>query len=145
MRKLFLVTLIIAAAFIVAPAQEQQQPPPPPPQEQQITTQPATADEIRNMGKAPIVPNGIGRLDARVFDSEGSPVRNAYVELESNRTDGYFCESWSSTDERGVAVLPPIHMGRLTLIVKAKGFKTQKVIVPTNSIDQPVRVTLVKK
>ncbi|CAN5328270.1 MAG: carboxypeptidase-like regulatory domain-containing protein [Pyrinomonadaceae bacterium] len=145
MRKLFLVTLIIAAAFIVAPAQEPQQPPPPSPQEQQITTQPATADEIRNMGKAPTVPNGIGRLDARVFDSEGNPVRNAYVELESNRTDGYFCESWSSTDERGVAVLPPIHMGRLTLIVKAKGFKTQKVIVPTNTIDQPVRVTLVKK
>jgi len=144
MRKSFLVALVIAAACIAAPAQEQQQQPPPPPQEPAMT-QPADSDGLRNMGRAPTEPNGIGRLDARVFDGEGNPVSGAYVELESNRTDGYFCESWNYSDGRGVAVLPAIHMGRLTLIVKAKGFKTQKLTVPTNTVGEPVRVTLVKK
>lgn len=142
MRKSFLVTLCVAAAFSAAPAQEQQQLPP---LQEQAITQPADSGEIRNMGKAPMVPNGIGRLDARIVDGAGHPVRDAYLKLESNRTDGYFCESWNTTDARGVAVLPPIHMGRLTLIVKAKGFKTQKVLVPTNTLDQPVSVTLVKR
>ena len=122
MRKLILATLFITAACALAAAQD-----------------------IPNMGKAPTQENGIGRLDARVFDESGNPVRDVSLKLESRRSDGFFCESWNSTDERGVAVLPPIHMGRLRLIVKAKGYEDQKLEVSPSTLNEPLRVTLVKK
>lgn len=125
MRKLFLSTFFIAAVFALANAQSQ--------------------GDIPNQGRAPTQPNGMGKLDARVFDETGNPVRGVYLKLESERTDGYFCESWNSTDERGVAVLPPIHMGRLRLIVKAKGYENQKLDVDASTLNEPVRVTLVRK
>ena len=126
----FLISLfLVVATFSVGLAQEQSQNPNDPP----------------NMGAAPKEANGIGRLDLRVVDESGNPVRNAHAKLESTRTDGYFCESWNDTDERGVAVLPPIHMGALKLKVKAKGFKTMEIEVPASSLNQPVRITMVKK
>jgi hypothetical protein len=126
----FLAALIVAAAaFSFALAQGPSQDPNGPP----------------NMGMAPKTMNGIGRLDLRVVDQDGNPIRNAYAKLESTRTDGYFCESWNDSDERGVAVLPPIHMGNLKLIVKAKGFQKLSLNVPASDLDQPVRVTMIKK
>ncbi|HVG30859.1 MAG TPA: carboxypeptidase-like regulatory domain-containing protein [Pyrinomonadaceae bacterium] len=101
--------------------------------------------DIPNMGKAPVGANGIGRLDARVFDESGNPVRGVSLKLESNRSDGFFCESWNSSDERGVAVLPPLHMGRLRLIVKAKGYYDQKLDVDASTLGEPYRITLKKK
>jgi hypothetical protein len=131
MRKLFITALIIVASFGLALAQDSG------------TTK--TTEEIPNMGRAPKVPDGIGRLDLRVFDEAGNPVGRAFVRLESNRSDGFFCESWNTTNDKGVAVLPPIHMGRLTLIVKAKGYGTYKVEIPVDTLDEPVRVTLLRK
>ena len=128
MRKLLLATLFVAAAFTAAPAQDS-------------TSQ---GQDIPNMGRAPSEPNGIGRLDARVVDEAGNPVRGVSLKLESRRTDGYFCESWNTTDERGVAVLPPIHMGRLRLVVKARGYEDQKLDVNPASLNEPLRITLVK-
>ena len=126
----FLISLfLVVATFSIGLAQEQSQNPNDPP----------------NMGAAPKEANGVGRLDLRVVDESGNPVRNARAKLESTRTDGYFCESWNDTDERGVAVLPPIHMGTLKLKVKAKGYKTMEIEVPASSLNQPVRITLVKK
>jgi hypothetical protein len=126
----FLAALAIAAAtFSIALAQGPSQDP----------------NNLPNMGVAPKVVDGIGRLDLRVVDENGNPIRNAYVKLESMRTDGYFCESWNDTDERGVAVLPPIHMGSLKLHVKAKGYNKVKMDVPASSLSEPVRVTLHKK
>jgi hypothetical protein len=132
MRKLFLATIIIVATFSVAAAQD-------------TASSSSGQSDIPNMGRAPSQPNGIGRLDARVFDEAGNPVRGAYLKLESERTDGYFCESWNSSDERGVSVLPPLHMGNLKLIVKAKGYETLKLNVPADSLNEPLRVTLVRK
>ena len=123
MRKLLLATLFVAAATALAPAQ---------------------AQDIQNMGRAPSEPNGIGRLDARVVDEAGNPVKGVRLHLESRRTDGYFCESWNWTDERGVAVLPPIHMGQLRLIVKAKGYEDQKLEINPATLNEPVRIKLVK-
>lgn len=123
MRKLLLATLFVAAAFALAPAQGQ---------------------DIQNMGRAPSEPNGIGRLDARVVDEAGNPVRGVHLKLESRRTDGFFCESWNTTDDRGVAVLPPLHMGRLRLVVKAKGYEDQKLDINPANLSEPVRITLVK-
>jgi hypothetical protein len=72
-------------------------------------------------------------------------VNNALVKLESNRTDGFFCESWDNTNDHGITVLPPIHMGTLKFIVKAKGFHKQEVEVPASSLGDPVRITLKSK
>ena len=121
MRKLLLATFFVAATAAFAQAQE-----------------------IQNMGRAPSEPNGIGRLDARVVDEAGNPVKGVRLKLESRRSDGFFCESWNTTDERGVAVLPPIHMGRLRLIVKAKGYEDQKLDINPANLSEPVRITLVK-
>lgn len=126
----FLAALIIAAAaFSIVLAQNPSQDPNNPP----------------NLGIAPKEANGIGRLDLRVVDESGNPIRNAFGKLESRRTDGYYCESWNDTDERGVAVLPPIHMGSLKLKVKAEGYRKLELNVPASSLNEPVRVTLVRK
>lgn len=129
MSKFLIALFLVAATFSVGLAQDQSQNPNDPP----------------NMGAAPKEANGVGRLDLRVVDESGNPVRNARAKLESTRTDGYFCESWNDTDERGVAILPPIHMGTLKLKVKAKGYKTMEIEVPASSLNQPVRITMVKK
>ncbi|PYS53239.1 MAG: hypothetical protein DMF68_00110 [Acidobacteria bacterium] len=133
MGKLFIIALIVLASFSLTLAQSQQG----------GSTQ--GNSDIPNMGRAPSEPNGIGRLDLRVEDENGHPVMNAFAKLESNRSDGYLCESWNTTDAKGVAVLPPIHMGKLTLYVKAKGYKTLKIEIPVNSLSEPVHVTLLDK
>ena len=130
MRKFFIAALIIAASFTACLAQTQEG---------------GTQNEIPNMGRAPKAINGVGRLDLRIQDEDGRPVEGAYAHLESERTDGYFCESWNSSDERGVAVLPPIHMGKLTLKIKAKGYATQKIEIPLDSLSEPVRITMHRK
>jgi len=135
MRKLFITALIVAASLSMALGQSQQQ----------GGSTPNNNNDIPNMGHAPTQPNGVGRLDLRVVDENGNVIYRAFAKLESNRSDGYFCESWNSTDERGVAVLPPIHMGKLTLIVKAKGYETLKMDLDPNSLNDPVHVTLHKK
>ena len=127
MSKMLAAVLFIVAAFSMAVAQE------------------SSATNPASQGVAPKVENGIGRADVRVFDENGNPIRNAYVKLESTRTDGFFCESWDNTNERGITVLPPIHMGSLKLIVRAKGFQKQELNVPANELGEPVHVTLHKK
>src|SRR3981081_1413866 len=128
MSKVLSALLIIAATFAIALSQEPSQ----------------SQNDPPSQGVAPKVANGIGRADVRVFDESGNPIRNAYVKLESTRTDGFFCESWGDTDANGVIALPPIHMGSLKLKVKAKGFRQQELDVPADSLGGPVRVTLKK-
>jgi hypothetical protein len=130
MFKLFSASIVIAAACALGSAQR-----------------PASQDknEPPSLGVAPKAENGVGRADVRVFDEAGNPIRNAYVKLESTRTDGFFCESWGDTNDRGMIALPPIHMGSLKLKVKAKGYRPQELDVPTNDLGDPVRVTLKKK
>ena len=130
MRKLFIAALIIAASFSLSLGQSPQD---------------GTQSDIPNMGRSPKEVNGIGRLDLRVVDENGNPLKGAFAKLESERTDGFFCESWNSTNDRGVAVLPPIHMGKLTLVIKAKGYQTIKMDVPLDSLSEPVRVVMNKK
>ena len=132
MRKLFTASLMIAATFAIGMAQGGG------------TVQ--NSDEPQNMGRAPKEPNGIGRADVRIVDENGNPIRNAVVKLESTRSDGYFCETdWGLTNERGVMVLPPLHMGELKFRVKAKGYRSQELEIPASSLDQPVRITMVRK
>ena len=129
MTKILSLIFIIVASFSIALAQQPLR----------------NNDALPSQGIAPKVPNGIGRADVRVFDEKGNPIRNAYVKLESTRTDGFFCESWGDTDANGIIALLPIHMGSLRLKVKAKGFRAQELDVPAENLGQPVQVTLKKK
>ena len=127
MSKVLSVSFIVLAAFTVAFSQE------------------PNRDDPPSTGIAPKVINGIGRADVRVRDEKGNPIKDAYVKLESTRTDGYFCESWDNTNDRGITVLPPIHMGSLKLKIKAKGYQSQEIEVPADQLGEPIRVTLKKK
>ena len=131
MPKIILASLVIAATFALGMAQG---------------GTPSQTDEPHNMGVAPKAPNGVGRADVRVFDESGNPIRNALVKLESTRSDGYFCETdWGLTNDHGVMVLPPLHMGELKFKVKAKGYRPQEIDVPASSLGEPVRVTLARR
>ena len=132
MRKLFLVALITVAAFSASYAQDAH-----------MSSQ--NQGEIPNMGRAPQTPNGIGRLDLRIVDENGNPVKGVRADLKSYRTDGFLCETMNWTDARGVAVLPPLHMGRLELKLKADGFQSQKITIPASDLSQPIRVTMIRK
>jgi hypothetical protein len=125
MRRLIIASLLVVSAFGAASAQ--------------------TGNDIPNMGRAPKQADGVGRLDLRVVDEQGNPVQGVRADLQSKRGGGFLCESWNWTDARGVSVLPPLHMGKLTLKLSAKGYETQTIQVDAASLDQPVRVTLVKK
>ena len=138
MRKLTFTLFIAAAIFSTALAQDQQP-----------TNSPQITDSTPSMGRAPSEPNGIGRLDLRVVDESGNPVSGAYATLRSiwvkAREGEQLCESFGATNADGAIALPPIHMGTLKLKVKAKGYRTQEIEVPTSSLSQPVRVTLARK
>jgi hypothetical protein len=131
MRKLFIATLLIAATFGTGLAQTG-------------GAQNGNSD-IPNMGHAPKQPDGIGRLDLRVVDEQGNPVKGVRADLASHRMGGFLCESWNWTDARGVAVLPPLHMGQLKLKLSAKGYETQTVEINAADLDQPIRIVLHSK
>ena len=125
-------TLFIAATFATATAQDK-------------AARANGNNEIPNMGRAPKQADGVGRLDLRVVDENGNPVEGVRADLQSHRGGGFLCESWNWTDARGVSVLPPLHMGKLSLKLSAKGYATQKLEVNASDLDQPVRVVLHKK
>lgn len=131
MRKLFIAAFMMAVAFSFAPAQ-------------QDTTQ-QSLEDITRLARAPQSTDGLGRAVVIVNDKDGNPVRNAYAKLESIWGGDHLCESWGSTNGTGAIALNPIHMGKLKLVVKAKGYETQKLEVDAHSLSEPVRITLAHK
>ena len=131
MRKLIIATLLLAATCSSALAQ--------------TGGAQNGNNDVPNMGHAPKQADGIGRLDLRVVDENGNPVKGVRADLASHRMGGFLCESWNWTDARGVAVLPPLHMGQLTLKLSAKGYETQKITINAADLDQPIRVVLHSK
>jgi hypothetical protein len=125
MRKLIIASLLVISAFGAAAAQDN--------------------NEIPNMGRAPKQADGVGRLDLRVVDEQGNPVQGVRADLQSKRGGGFLCESWNWTDARGVSVLPPLHMGKLTLKLSAKGYETQTVEINPADLDQPIRIVMHSK
>jgi CHAT domain-containing protein len=100
---------------------------------------------VPNMGHAPKKADGIGRMDLRVYDPQGNPVKGAKARLHSKRPNNFLCDSPGVTNMDGIAVLPPLHCGKLTLELKADGFQPQKIDILADALDQPVRVTLQPK
>lgn len=131
MRKLFIAALIITAAFGFAPAQ-------------QDSTQ-QSLENITRLARAPQSVDGVGRAVVVVSDKDGNPIQNAYAKMDSVWGGDHFCESWGSTNSQGAIALNPIHMGKLKLMVKAKGYETQKIEVDAGSLSAPVHVTLARK
>jgi hypothetical protein len=131
MRKLFGAALIIAAMLAIGIAQNSQ-----------LSDSP---EELAKLARAPIQSDGVGRAVVIVSDASGNPVPGARATLESIWGGDHFCESFGSTNRQGAIALPPIHMGTLKLIVKAKGYETSKQEVAARSLSEPLRVTLVTK
>jgi hypothetical protein len=132
MRKLLTAAFIIAASFTFCLAQG-------------TTSSTQSTEDLVKMARAPLKTDGIGRAVVIVQDENGNPVRGAYAKLESVWGGDNFCESWATTGDKGAVALNPIHMGQLKLMVKAKGYQTQKIEVPASSLSEPVHVTLAKK
>lgn len=134
MRKLFITALIIGATFSLGLAQETSAPQPP-----------METEQMLKMGHAPSTPGGIGRAVVVVADEQGNPVKGAYVKLVSTWGDGNLCESWAWTNDRGVVVLPPLHMGEIKMNTTAKGYKKSVQEIESSSLSEPIRITLVSK
>ena len=132
MRKLFLAALIIAAACSLGLAQQG-------PNETKST------DELLKMGRAPGATDGIGRAVIEVEDEQGNPVPIAYVTLSSIWGGDNYCESYGGVNKDGVIALLPIHMGKLKLKVKAKGYKTYETTIDPSTLNEPVVIKLEKK
>lgn len=131
MRKLFLVVLMIAAMFTVGLAQQ---------------TGESSNTSVQNMGRAPKGLDGVGRVDARILDDQGNPIKGAKVELKSKRTGGRLCEAWNWSNVSGQAVLPPLHMGQqLKLTIQAPGFQKQVVTLDASNLNEPITIRLIRK
>ncbi len=135
MRKLMIAALIIGATFILGLAQETTAPQQPP----------LETEQMLKMGRAPQTTDGVGRAVVVVKDESGSPVKKAYVHLYSTRSDGFLCESWAWTNDEGVVLLPPLHMGQLKVKIKADGYKKSMTEVSASALGDPVNITLMSK
>jgi hypothetical protein len=134
MRKLFIAALIIGATFSLSLAQETSEPQPP-----------METEQMLKMGHAPSQPGGIGRAVVVVADEQGNPVKGAYVKIVSTWGDGNLCESWAWTNDKGVVVLPPLHMGELKMNTTAKGYKKSMQEIELSSLGEPIRITFTSK
>ena len=134
MRKLLVAALIIGATFSLGLAQDITEP-----------QQPQDTEQMLKMGHAPSTPGGIGRAVVIVSDEQGNPVKGAYVKIVSMWGDGNLCESWAWTNDKGVVVLPPLHMDELKMNTTAKGYKKSVEEIPLSALSDPIRITLVSK
>ena len=98
-------------------------------------------NEPPNMGRAPAQPDGIGRLDLRITDQNGNPVKGVKAQLKSRRPNGFSCDCWDTTDDTGRAVLPPLHIGQIKLVLKAPGLSQELPLQPSQ-LAEPVRVVI---
>jgi len=106
----------------------------------------AANNEPPNMGHAPKGLDGIGRMDLRLVDQDGNPVKGAKARLATKRPNGISCDCWENTGDNGRALLPPIHVGKvLKLEIKAPGFQSLEQIVTPEDLARPYRVTLQAK
>jgi hypothetical protein len=110
----------------------------------QIDTSNDSAEQMAHLAVAP-ERNQIGRAVVEVLDESGKPINRAGITLESKWGDNEFCESFGPTNSKGAIALPPIHMGDLRLVVKAKGYETVKMPLSLADLGRPIRVSLKKK
>jgi hypothetical protein len=84
------------------------------------------------------------RMDLRVVDETGKPVKGVKTKLWSERqANGLSCETVHTTDPCGGVLMNPIHLTKtLQLKLEAKGFKPQLIRVEPSQLDQPFRAVM---
>jgi CHAT domain-containing protein/tetratricopeptide (TPR) repeat protein len=99
------------------------------------------------LGHGPTARNPSVRMDLRVVDQDGNPVKGVKAKLASERGDnGLKCDCDSVTDNLGKALMPPIHFTHtLKLTLQAKGFDPLQVSVDPSKLNQPYRAVMQAK
>jgi CHAT domain-containing protein len=99
------------------------------------------------LGHGPTARNPSVRMDLRVVDQDGNPVKGVKAKLESERgSGGLLCDCTHFTDEAGKVLMDPIHLTRtLKLTLQAKGFDPLQVSVDPSKLNQPFRVAMQAK
>jgi CHAT domain-containing protein/predicted negative regulator of RcsB-dependent stress response len=110
---------------------------------------PVTPNEPPFMGHGHVGKSTSVRMDLRITDQTGNPIRNAKVKLVSQRPpglpDNFTCDCAGTTDQAGRYLAPPIHAGaQLSLNISAPGMEQVSTQLPTQSLNEPVRITMVK-
>lgn len=95
------------------------------------------------LGHGPRGHNSV-RMDLRLVDETGTPVRGAKTKLWSERqSNGLYCETIHTTGECGNVLMDPIHMTKtLQLKLEAKGFKPQVIQVDPAQLDRQFQVVM---
>jgi len=113
------------------------------------SNQPTQPNEPPFMGHAPQTPGGSGRMDLRVLDQQGNPIKGAQAKLVSKYPAGlpknFICDCAKTSDATGRILMDPLHIGQLKLTLKADGYQPQEVAVSAEQLAQPVRVTMISK
>ncbi|HVG31107.1 MAG TPA: CHAT domain-containing tetratricopeptide repeat protein [Pyrinomonadaceae bacterium] len=99
------------------------------------------------LGHGPTARNPSVRMDLRVVDQDGNPVKGVKAKLESERgAGGLLCDCTHFTDAAGKVLMDPIHLTRtLKLTLQAKGFDPLQVSVDPSKLNQPFRVAMQAK
>ncbi|HEX8161268.1 MAG TPA: CHAT domain-containing protein [Pyrinomonadaceae bacterium] len=99
------------------------------------------------LGHGPTARNPSVRMDLRVVDQDGNPVKGVKAKLASERgANGLKCDCDSVTDELGKTLLPPIHFTRtLKLVLQAKGFEPLEINVDPSALNHPYRAVMQAK
>jgi len=112
-------------------------------------SQPTQPNDPPFMGHAPKTPGGSGRMDLRVFDQQGNPIKGVQAKLVSKYPaglpKGFICDCAKVSDAAGHILMDPLHIGQLKLTLKADGYQPQEVAVSADQLAQPVRVTMIAK
>ena len=99
------------------------------------------------LGHGPTARNPSVRMDLRVIDQDGNPVKGVKAKLESERGEnGLLCDCTHITDAAGKVLMDPIHLTRtLKLTLQAKGFEPLQLSVDPSKLNQPYRAVMQAK
>jgi CHAT domain-containing protein/tetratricopeptide (TPR) repeat protein len=99
------------------------------------------------LGHGPTPSNRSVRMDLRVVDQDGNPVKGVKAKLESERGDnGLLCDCQHVTGADGKVLMDPIHLTHtLKLTLNAKNFEPLQISVDPSELSQPYRVALQAK
>jgi CHAT domain-containing protein/tetratricopeptide (TPR) repeat protein len=105
------------------------------------------ANNEPTLGHGPTPNNPSVRMDLRVVDQNGNPVKGVKAKLWSERQpNGFLCECEHYTDVSGKVLMDPIHLTKtLTLKLEAKGFEPQQLSIDPSALNRPFRAVMQAK
>jgi CHAT domain-containing protein/tetratricopeptide (TPR) repeat protein len=99
------------------------------------------------LGHGPTPSNRSVRMDLRVVDQDGNPVKGVKAKLESERGEnGLLCDCQHVTGADGKVLMDPIHLTQtLKLTLNAKNFEPLQISVDPSDLNQPYHIALQAK